>query len=214
MKHKLWLHNSIGGERANFSSADLRGVDFSGRYLPSAIFDGANLRGAKLSDMYLNDADFKYADLRDAVLSRSVLRNANLAGADLRGTDLRDADLSEVKFGNNELDGTKFDEVYKNIPVTLSEVRDVILQNRDRLVMHSWHSDDDWQTGGAKPIHVCQTTHCIAGWAHHLAALKRPELLDEKINVYLVGRLALGDKAASHFFDSRSDALEWLQRVV
>jgi hypothetical protein len=79
--------------------------------------------------------------------------------------------------------------------------------------MELWHGDDAWRNGEAKPVNECGTSHCIAGWAHHLAALKRSELLDERINVYLLGRLALGDEAASHFFDSTDSALAWLESL-
>ena len=47
-KHKDWLTNNDGGERANLSGADLRGAD---------------LRGANLSNANLSDADLRSANL-------------------------------------------------------------------------------------------------------------------------------------------------------
>ena len=62
-KHRLWLQNKSGGERAELRGADLR------------------------------EADLSRADLRWANLNRADLRWANLNRAELRGADLRGVDL-------------------------------------------------------------------------------------------------------------------------
>ena len=62
-KHKKWLNDEEGGERANLSGADL---------------SYANLSGADLSG-----ADLSYANLSYANLSGANLSYANLSGADL-----------------------------------------------------------------------------------------------------------------------------------
>ena len=67
-KHKMWIDDEEGGERANLSGADLRGADLS----------GADLSGADLSG----------ADLIEANRSRADLRGADLSGADLSGANL------------------------------------------------------------------------------------------------------------------------------
>ena len=67
-RHKKWLENDEGGQRADLLDADLR---------------SANLR----------DADLLDADLRSADLRGANLRGANLRGADLRDADLRGANL-------------------------------------------------------------------------------------------------------------------------
>ena len=67
-RHRKWLNDEDGGERANLYGADLR---------------GANLYGA----------DLRGADLRGANLYGADLRGANLCGADLRGANLREANL-------------------------------------------------------------------------------------------------------------------------
>ena len=82
-KHKKWLNDKEGGEKANLSYANLRYVDLSCTDLRSA-----NLRYVDLSCTDLTCADLRYADLRYA-----NLRCANLTCADLRGADLRYADL-------------------------------------------------------------------------------------------------------------------------
>ena len=72
-KHKLWLENKEGGERADLGRADLGRADLL----------GADLRGA----------DLRGADLGGADLGRADLREADLREADLRGADLERADL-------------------------------------------------------------------------------------------------------------------------
>ena len=62
-KHKKWLDEKEGGERAN-------------------------LRGADLGDANLRSADLRLADLSGADLRLADLRSANLRGANLRGANL------------------------------------------------------------------------------------------------------------------------------
>lgn len=72
-KHRKWLNNEEGGERANLFGANLRGADLR----------GADLFGAKLCGANLYRADLHGADLHGA-----DLRGAYLCGADLCGADL------------------------------------------------------------------------------------------------------------------------------
>ncbi|AZD93059.1 pentapeptide repeat-containing protein [Pseudomonas chlororaphis] len=81
-KHKLWLDDGEGGERA-----DLRGANLGDADLRGANLRGANLRGANLGDANLGDADLRGANLR----------GANLRGANLGDADLRGAYLGEVR---------------------------------------------------------------------------------------------------------------------
>lgn len=81
-KHKKWLNNEAGGERADLRGAGLRCADLSGADLRCADLSGAKLRGAKLDGAKLRGANLSYADL---------------SGADLRCADLGDAKLSGAK---------------------------------------------------------------------------------------------------------------------
>jgi hypothetical protein len=72
-KHKKWIADEEGGQRADLKGADLQDADLRGAYLQDA-----DLRGAYLREAYLQDADLRDADLR---------------GADLRGAYLKGADL-------------------------------------------------------------------------------------------------------------------------
>lgn len=76
-KHKKWLNDKPGGERANLRGADLR---------------GANLQEADLQEAVLQEANLRGTDLRGADLRRADLRGADLREADLREADLRGAD--------------------------------------------------------------------------------------------------------------------------
>ena len=77
-RHRKWLNDEDGGERANLYGADLRGANLY----------GADLRGANLCG-----ADLRGADLYGANLYGANLREANLCGANLYGADLREAYL-------------------------------------------------------------------------------------------------------------------------
>ena len=84
-KHKKWLNEEHGGERADLRLADLSGADLRG-----ANLSGANLRWADLSR-----ADLSMADLSGANLSGADLRMANLSGANLSGANLNDISYNE-----------------------------------------------------------------------------------------------------------------------
>ena len=81
-RHRKWLNDEDGGERADLREANLR---------------GANLRGANLCEANLYGADLYGANLRGANLRGADLYGANLYGADLREANLREANLREAK---------------------------------------------------------------------------------------------------------------------
>lgn len=80
-RHKKWLNNKEGGEKA-----DLRGANLCGADLYEANLGGADLYGANLCG----------ADLGGANLGRANLGRANLCGADLGRANLCEADLDEA----------------------------------------------------------------------------------------------------------------------
>lgn len=86
-RHRKWLNDEDGGERAYLCEADLREANLCGADLRGANLCEADLRGA-----YLCEADLCGANLRGANLC-----GANLCGANLRGADLRVADLRGAK---------------------------------------------------------------------------------------------------------------------
>ena len=81
-RHRKWLNDEDGGERADLREDNLR---------------GANLRGANLCEANLYGADLYGANLRGANLRGADLYGANLYGADLREANLREANLRGAK---------------------------------------------------------------------------------------------------------------------
>jgi hypothetical protein len=62
-KHKKWIADEEGGQRADLRGADLREADLRGAYLQDADLRDADLRCADLQDADLRDADLRDADL-------------------------------------------------------------------------------------------------------------------------------------------------------
>ena len=60
-KHKKWLNDEEGGERADLIWVDLQCADLRGAYLQCADLRGADLRGADLRDANVYSADLKGA---------------------------------------------------------------------------------------------------------------------------------------------------------
>ena len=100
-KHKMWLRDEEGGERADLSNTDLRGFDLSninlsGADLRNIDLSYTNLRGANLS--YTN---LSYTDLRGADLRYANLNNANLWDANLRCANLNNIETNMNTIGYN-----------------------------------------------------------------------------------------------------------------
>ena len=112
-KHKKWIDDEAGGERADLSSAKLRFADLrfadlsfanlNSADLSSADLRSANLNSANLNSAKLNSADLSSANLNFADLSSAKLRFADLRFADLRFTDLRFADLNSANLSSAKL---------------------------------------------------------------------------------------------------------------
>ena len=132
--------------------------------------------------------------LRDADLS-----DANLSDANLRDANLRDADLSGANLSDANLRDAVIDIPFTPDPDLLHKVAAAALQDANGYTPHL--KMDKW--------HTCETTHCIAGWAIHL----HPEgkVIEHFTSPYLAARLLLGEEAAKHFFDSNTEAREWLE---
>ena len=110
-EHRLYLETEYHqGHRANFSSADLAGRDFSGlnlrgvkmdrALLSEADFTGAHVQSANLVGAIAEQACFDHADL-----SRARLSGANLASASLESACLAKADMEFALMANAVLQG-------------------------------------------------------------------------------------------------------------
>ena len=115
-KHKMWLNDEEGGERANLSGFDLSYTDLFGADLRMA-----DLRRANLSYTDLREADLRVVDLRWTDLIGADLRWANLKGVDLRLANLSGADLREADLRCADLNGVDLREASINWPIECPE---------------------------------------------------------------------------------------------
>jgi hypothetical protein len=182
---------------ANLAGANLSGANLADAYLADAYLEGAdlsyaNLSGADLSGAYLTDADLAGANLAGANLARADLAGANLAGANLARADLAGAYLADAYLeGALGLDLSKHEEPKK--PYERNHGLSVCAARREYANRYrSRHPDvpivehldqrilDAVTTGGGVlnmcAWHKCDTTHCRAGWAIHLAGMAGYEL--------------------------------------
>jgi hypothetical protein len=155
-------------------------------------------RGESLSEADLSEADLSGADLSGANLNRADLYDADLSGADLSEADLRGANLSGADLRGANLSGAKTDfEIAtpeQAAPRIIAVAKAALEPNA--LKMAYWHT--------------CETTHCIAGWAIHLAGEEGKALAD-KFNPHIAGLSLLGPEAALHFYDIDETATAWLK---
>jgi hypothetical protein len=110
-KHRQWLFDEEGGERADLVRADLSGASLTRANLTRANLAWANLTGANLYRANLAGADLAGADLAGADLYRANLAGADLAGADLAGTNLDAANLYRANLAGADLDAIR-DDIY------------------------------------------------------------------------------------------------------
>jgi len=205
-KHGNWLRCEEGGERAvlrdavlsdaNLSDANLSGADLSGADLRGANLSGANLSGADRRGAVLRGArgaNLSGANLSDADLSGAVLRGANLSDADLSGAVLRGADLRGAV-----LRGADIPKV-ERLHTKMAEA----IERGGALEMGSWH--------------VCETTHCRAGWAIHIAG-DAGKKLEDAVGSAAAGALIFAasypDQRVPDFYASNETALADIKRCA
>ncbi|TAK94532.1 pentapeptide repeat-containing protein, partial [Patescibacteria group bacterium] len=150
----------------------------------------------------LRRADLRGADLRRAVLRGAVLRDADLRDADLRGAVLRDADLRDADLTGADLR----DAVLRDVPVLPNIDAAILAAVTDgvgELNMSDWH--------------MCETTHCRAGWAVHLAG-KAGKALEEKFGPAVAGSLIYAasrpGKPIPDFYASTSAAMADIRKCA
>jgi hypothetical protein len=167
-------------KKAIEADADLANANLAGANLADAYLAGANLAGANFADAYfayanLADANFAGANLAGAYFAYAYLVGANFAGAYLAGANFAGANLVRAK-NVPETNGSEslpepadikerqrlraeaFRARFPDVPIVPdldATLLQVIESGAGRLKMSDWHA--------------CETTHCRAGWAVHLA---------------------------------------------
>ena len=168
--------------RADLAGADLAGANLAGAYLAGANLAGANLAGANLAD----------ANLAGAYLARAY----NVPS----GTDKTDPPEPYERKPTAERyaeRAARFRERNPHVPV-IPDIDARILAAIERggsLEMGSWHT--------------CETTHCRAGWAIHLAGEAGYEL-ERQSNAENAGRMIYlaSTGRVPHFYATNERALE------
>ena len=108
-KHRKWLNDEEGGERANLYRANLCGANLCGANLGGATLFGADLNRANLYRANLCGANLGGADLCGANLCGADLYRADLCGANLCGATLFGADLNRANLYRADLCGANLD---------------------------------------------------------------------------------------------------------
>ena len=143
------------------------------------------------------------ADLTGADLKGAYLKGADLTGAYLTGADLKGAvNLSEAIVDGESLKHATPEESIAN----LDKVREIVLENADRLNMGTWHEENGWQERTCAEEAVCGTSHCLAGWLQVCATDQKVRGMDP----HLAG-IKLAPVAAKMFFRDADEVLDWVR---
>jgi hypothetical protein len=180
-KHALWRQGDPAGARANLEGANLE----------DANLEGANLEGANLEGANLEDANLEGANLEDANLEGAYLAGANLA-------DARNVPKGAIEPGDFARRAERYRERHPEVPVIPSldrRILEAIESGVCRLDMSDWHT--------------CETTHCRAGWAIHLAGEAGSRLEQQRGSAMAGHMIYLASTGRSaHFYATNERALE------
>jgi uncharacterized protein YjbI with pentapeptide repeats len=174
-------------EKAITVGTSLRDADLAG-----ADLGEADLRCANLNEANLEGVDLSGANLRGADLSGAFLDGADLRFANLRSANLRDARLHGVKIRGAELAGVTGLDFVPVVDGLDRQILNIVSSGDGQLAMSEWH--------------LCETTHCRAGWAIHLAGAAG-YALEKKFGVELAGALiyAVSTGGVPDFFAADAD---------
>lgn len=192
-------HESVGEaveaavrKRVCLSYADLPGANLHGCDLTDVVFEFAHLNGAGLSRTNLTRARLCGADLGFANLKCTILHRAQMAATPppafavrLNGADLSPA---EGTFDPHFSLGTPPPD-----PDLMRRVMQAVLQP-GALNMRRWHT--------------CDTRHCLAGWAIHLAG-PAGYVLESITSPSVAGSLLIPEAAHLFYHDNSSEVLDW-----
>jgi hypothetical protein len=176
--HALW--SSSGGTQglcanladanlagANLAGANLTRAELAGAYLADADLAGAYLAGANLAGANLAGADLTRAELAGADLTGAYLAGANLADANLAGADLTGAYLTRADLAGAELADADLTDAY----LTRADLALIapVVPSLNKQILAAVEGPHALGALDMARWHTCETTHCLAGWAVHLA---------------------------------------------
>jgi uncharacterized protein YjbI with pentapeptide repeats len=154
--------------------ADLTGAILTGANLTDADLARADLTGADLTGADLTGADLTDANLTDADLTRANLIGAKLIGAKLTDAILTGAKLTDADLARADLTGAIGLPAAPVVPDLDAQILARVDADTAALEMGAWHT--------------CDTTHCRAGWAIHLAG-EAGAALESKYGAPIAGAL-------------------------
>ena len=156
-----------------------------------------NKDGGERAD--LSNSTLSGADLTGAILTGAILTGADLTGAILTGADLTRANLSWAKLRYANLTGAKIDDA-PEVPNLCQAILTKVEANPKCLEMGKWHN-------------TCGTTHCLAGWAVHLAG-EAGRQLESKVGHENAGIAIFlrSHGSVPNFYSSNDEALEWIRK--
>ncbi|MCI9130317.1 MAG: pentapeptide repeat-containing protein [Eggerthellaceae bacterium] len=108
-KHRLWVRDKPGGERADLTDADLRGIDLREALLSSAAckgacFDGVDMRGSNISAADMRGASFRMTKMHGSYARGTRFNRAEISRSNMNKMLLREADFSKARIENTDMD--------------------------------------------------------------------------------------------------------------
>jgi uncharacterized protein YjbI with pentapeptide repeats len=199
---------------ADLADADLARADLAGAYLAGANLAGANLARANLADANLADANLADADLADADLAGADLADADLAGANLARANLADANLADAYLADAYLADANLAGANLAGAIKIDPADIPVIPNIDAAILTAIENGGELNMGA---WHTCETTHCRAGWAVHLAGAAG-KALEERVGTQMAGamiyRASRPGKPAPWFFDTDENALADIRKCA
>jgi hypothetical protein len=208
---------------ANLADANLARANLADANLARANLAGADLAGADLADANLADANLADANLARANLADANLARANLAGADLADANLADANLADARNVPDLSSHVEPSEPYKRVGKTRQEHAAAyrerhpevpVIPNLDQRILDAIARPGCALDMGA--WHACETAHCRAGWAIHLAGEAGYALENKLGDSAAAGRAIYRASTgrAPHFYATNERALEDIRRCA
>lgn len=108
--HELWLKNESEGHRADFTKANLTGIDMRNRNLTKAIFDGAVLTGANMSDSCFYYSSFINTNMNYCICKNSDFSSCKFILTSMAGANFYKSNLNDSDFIQAFMEHTKFRE--------------------------------------------------------------------------------------------------------
>lgn len=201
-----WLKKLCSLRDSDLDGVDLEGSSFRGASFEDSCFYEAKFLGARFGRAYFGGANFACATFQNARFQGADFREADLSGALLGEQQIRDLVVDGVRVRHALNDRTALMAPMGDAPQRLATVAAIVLSDPSNLDMTHWHNSS--REGGK-----CKTTHCLAGWAIHLAG-PLGAFLEDRFGAARAGEILLGKEAASFFYADNATALAYLRSVL